>query len=103
MARTPLASALQDITRRDFMKVAGAATAAATLPVSRAQAASGPSIAIVGAGLAGLSAAYALKRAGHAATIYEANPSRIGGRCWTGRGAFAEGQLYEHGGELIDQ
>ena len=103
MARTPLAQVLQDITRRDFLKVAGAATAAATLPVGRAQAADGPSIAIVGAGLAGLSAAYTLKRAGYASTVYEANPGRIGGRCWTGRGAFAEGQLYEHGGELIDQ
>ena len=33
--------------------------------------------------------------------VYEAS-GRIGGRCWTGRGDFADGQIYEHGGELID-
>ncbi|HEV2811639.1 MAG TPA: NAD(P)/FAD-dependent oxidoreductase, partial [Solirubrobacteraceae bacterium] len=68
----------------------------------RADAAGAPRIAIVGAGLAGLSAGYRLARAGHAVTVFEGS-DRLGGRCWTGRGAFADGQLYEHGGELIDQ
>ena len=27
----------------------------------------------------------------------------LGGRCWTRRGEFADGQIAEHGGELIDQ
>lgn len=27
----------------------------------------------------------------------------MGGRCWTIRGKFADGQIAEHGGELIDQ
>jgi monoamine oxidase len=56
----------------------------------------------VGAGLAGLTCAYRLKQAGYTATVYEAS-SRIGGRCWTIRGTFADGQVAEHGGELIDQ
>lgn len=60
-----------------------------------------PRIAIVGAGLAGLTCAYRLGRAGYRSTVYEANPDRIGGRCWTARG-FAYGQTAEHGGEFID-
>jgi monoamine oxidase len=58
-------------------------------------------VVIVGAGLAGLAAAHALARAGVRATLYEGSP-RLGGRCWTERGAFAEGQVAERGGELID-
>ena len=56
---------------------------------------------IVGAGLAGLTAAYELKKAGVRASIVEGSP-RVGGRCWTERGAFADGQIAERGGELID-
>ena len=59
-------------------------------------------VAIVGAGLAGLTAAYRLKQNGIIATVYEAN-TRLGGRCWTNRSTFAEGQIAERGGELIDQ
>ncbi len=66
-----------------------------------ARAQSGPRIVIVGAGLAGLSCAYRLQQRGYASSIYEANPDRIGGRCWTARG-FADGQTAEHGGEFID-
>jgi len=60
-----------------------------------------PRIAVVGAGLAGLTCAYRLQQAGYVAQVYEAS-GRIGGRCYTGRGDFADGQIYEHGGELID-
>lgn len=67
-----------------------------------ARAAGSPKIVVVGAGLAGLSAAYDLRNAGYIAEIHEAS-TRIGGRCWTLRGAFADGQIAEHGGELIDQ
>ena len=56
---------------------------------------------VVGAGLAGLTAAYRLKRRGVRATVIEGN-TRIGGRCWSGRGLFDDGQIIEHGGELID-
>jgi monoamine oxidase len=118
MARTPLADALQQIaadagqssgtafrpTRRQLIAGgAGAAAAAATARFApAARAADPPRIVVVGAGLAGLSAAYRLKQAGLTAQVYEAS-DRIGGRCWTIRGAFADGQIAEHGGELIDQ
>ncbi len=127
MPRSPLANQLQDIasvvseaskrnvtteqviserastrhTRRDFLKLVAATMAAAALqPATRAFAAA-PRIAVVGAGLAGLTAAYRLKQAGYTATVFEA-ADRIGGRCWTGRGLFNDGQIIEHGGELID-
>lgn len=116
MARTPLAGAVQvaveavtaegrRTTRARFVKEAGAATLGLTALgrlAAPARGASAPTIVVVGAGLAGLSAAYSLKQAGYAAELHEAS-TRIGGRCWTIRGAFADGQLAEHGGELIDQ
>lgn len=58
-------------------------------------------IAVVGAGLAGLTAAYRLQRAGYAVDVFEGN-TRLGGRCYTARGVFADGQIAEHGGEFID-
>jgi monoamine oxidase len=113
VARTPLAQSVEDAvaeiatgrtTRRAFVARAGLAGLGLTAlgrftPVARG--AASPRIAIVGAGLAGLTAAHRLRQAGVSASVYEAS-SRLGGRCWTGRGAFAEGQIYEHGGELID-
>jgi monoamine oxidase len=97
-------------TRRDFLRKAGVAGIGLTAlgglaPVARG--ASGPKIVIVGAGLAGLTCAYRLKQAGYTAEVYEAS-NRIGGRCWTGRAGaadnpFAQSQVFEHGGELIDQ
>lgn len=59
----------------------------------------GKRIGIVGAGLAGLTAAYRLKQAGYTPIIFEGS-GRIGGRCFSGK--FHNGQVYEHGGELID-
>jgi monoamine oxidase len=79
-----------------------AATAVLGGRIPRALAAGAPRIAIVGGGLAGLTCAYRLKQAGFQASLYEAS-ERLGGRCWTRRGDFAEGQIAEHGGELIDQ
>jgi monoamine oxidase len=116
MARTPLAGAVQSAaaavaaddrrtTRSRFVKEAGVAAIGLTALgrlAAPARGAAAPKIVVVGAGLAGLSAAYSLKQAGYAAEIHEAS-DRIGGRCWTLRGAFADGQVVEHGGELIDQ
>jgi monoamine oxidase len=92
------------IGRRELL-AGGAGLAAATVlggRLPRAHAAGAPRIVIVGGGLAGLTCAYQLKRAGLQASLYEAS-DRLGGRCWTRRGDFAEGQIAEHGGELIDQ
>ncbi len=58
-------------------------------------------VAIIGAGLAGLTCALRLRQAGIDSTLYEAN-DRLGGRCFTRRGFFADQQLVERGGELID-
>jgi monoamine oxidase len=65
-----------------------------------------PRIAIVGAGLAGLRCAHMLWTAQPgtpvAATVYEANPERAGGRCWTLRDFFGAGLITEHGGSFIN-
>ena len=57
-------------------------------------------VAIVGAGLAGLVCADELKRNGIQAAIYDGS-DRVGGRCFSLRGFFA-GQVAERGGEFID-
>jgi monoamine oxidase len=93
-------------TRREVLKRAGAATVAiagASTMGRFAQSAYGagqPSIAIIGAGLAGLTCGYRLKQAGLTAQIYEAS-GRIGGRCYTIHDF--DPLVAEHGGELIDQ
>ena len=61
-----------------------------------------PRIVIVGAGIAGLTAALSLKDAGVNATVYEAS-TRIGGRMHSdASGYWSNGQVSEWGGELID-
>lgn len=60
----------------------------------------GPEIAIIGGGLAGLTCAQKLAANGYNARIFEANPSRLGGRVSTA-GMFL-GQVAELGGEFID-
>ena len=91
--------------RRDVLKAAGAVAAGATLgasmPARRANAATNPSVLVVGAGLAGLRAAHYLWRVkGIAAAVYEGN-NRPGGRCWSLRDYFP-GLVVEHGGQLIN-
>src|SRR5262249_49264538 len=54
------------------------------------------------AGLAGLAAARDLVAAGARVTVVEAR-DRVGGRVWTIRNSFAEGQHAEAGGDLIDE
>src|SRR5215213_124643 len=91
--------------RRRELLAGGAGLAVAAMlsgRLSRAIAAEGPRVVVVGGGLAGLTCAYRLKQSGHRASLYEAS-DRLGGRCWTRRGDFAAGQIAEHGGELIDQ
>jgi monoamine oxidase len=97
--------------RREFLKRTGATGAAVAVAgpaafASSARAANGPRIAIVGGGIAGLTAALTLQDAGLASTVYEAHPTRVGGRMhsdWTEfPGYWANGQGAELCGELID-
>lgn len=91
-------------TRRQALRTA--ATALATAVSIRAAKPVSLDVGIVGAGLAGLSCAYELRKAGIRASVYEAS-SRAGGRCHSMGGSFAgpvmfPGQVVERGGELID-
>ncbi|MGV9454338.1 flavin monoamine oxidase family protein [Streptomyces sp. NPDC003635] len=91
------------VRRRTVLKGAVAASAVTAVAApARAAAASAPRIAVVGAGIAGLTAALTLHDAGYACTLYEANPDRVGGRMYTQRDHWAYGQISEIGGELID-
>jgi monoamine oxidase len=58
-------------------------------------------VAVVGAGIAGLTATWRLRQAGVPVRLYEAQ-GRIGGRMLSLRGHFPEGQVVELGGELIN-
>lgn len=60
-----------------------------------------PRIAIVGAGVAGLNAAYKLQKAGLTATVYE-GANRTGGRMFTATDLMGAGLTTELGGEFID-
>jgi monoamine oxidase len=60
-----------------------------------------PSVLIVGAGLAGFTAARELEQRGCTISLFEAR-ERVGGRVWTLRDGF--GHMHgEAGGELIDE
>jgi monoamine oxidase len=94
--------------RRAFVKAVGI-TAAAPLAGSLLGGLAAPprrngTVAIVGAGLAGLVCADRLRARGVAANLYEAS-DRVGGRCSSLRGFFgspAGSQVAELGGEFID-
>lgn len=60
-----------------------------------------PTIVIIGAGLAGLSAALTLFSRGYPFMIYEAR-DRVGGRVYSKREGWEHRQVSEWGGELID-
>jgi monoamine oxidase len=62
----------------------------------------GVTVLVAGAGLAGLAAAHDLSSAGAEVTIVDAR-DRVGGRVWTIRNGFAEGQHAEAGGDMIDE
>ena len=133
MARTPLLRALQKLaeehrtaeglgisaaelrgqregaaySRREILKragVLGAGVAAGPLAfATRARAATPAQIAIVGGGIAGLSAAMTLVDKGITPTVYEAATDHIGGRMHSDRtGYWFDHQVSEFCGELID-
>ncbi|HVR42004.1 MAG TPA: FAD-dependent oxidoreductase [Thermoanaerobaculia bacterium] len=93
-------------TRRRFLAASGAAAAglasARCVPSSQLPLARGSDpVLIVGAGIAGLTAAWRLEREGVAVRLIEAQP-RVGGRMWSLRDRFPDRQVVELGGELID-
>ncbi|HXB16342.1 MAG TPA: NAD(P)/FAD-dependent oxidoreductase [Solirubrobacteraceae bacterium] len=101
------------LTRREVLAAGAglAASSALASPPARALArlarsGGGPRLAVVGAGLAGLRCAHLLWTGAPgqplAATVYEANPDRAGGRCWTLRGFFSGGLETEHGGSFLN-
>ena len=59
-------------------------------------------IVVLGAGAAGLTAAYRLMQKGIFSTIYEGEENRIGGRMWTQHSFNRDGQFIERGAELVD-
>ncbi len=95
-------------TRREALATA----AAAGLTIAGARLLTGPQVPraegappgqaiVVGAGLAGLTAAIELREAGWGVTVFEARP-RPGGRVYTIRDPFLQRQHAEGGGEFID-
>ena len=91
------------ITRRDFLRASAMTALAASLPLGLAgcKKTGQPTIAIIGAGISGLNAAYHLKKQGIESRIYEASP-RTGGRMMSVIGALGPGLVTEFGGEFID-
>jgi monoamine oxidase len=97
---------LASASRRGFLRAAGAGAAGLALAAcgalpSRSLPAGSRPVAIVGAGVAGLTAAWRLRQAGVAVEVYEAN-TRVGGRMYSLRDYFPDHQVAELGGELID-
>src|SRR5436190_283274 len=93
------------LTRRKLLAEAAAASAVvAGVSLKPARAATSARIAIVGAGLAGLRCAHMLWTGGSRipATVYEADTTHLGGRCWSLRGYFQNGLVGEHGGAFIN-
>ncbi len=92
-----------DRRRRRLLQGAGASALLAgcrSMPAPM-RAGKGEEVAIVGAGIAGLTAAWRLRQQGVRVRVYEAQ-NRIGGRMLSLRNHFADGQVIELGGELID-
>ncbi len=100
------------VSRRDFVRMLSAAgflTAAGGLAPQLARAAGSPTpsagggdpVAIIGAGVSGLTAAYRLHQAGIPCEIFEGS-DRTGGRILTKNDFNKDGMFCELGGELVD-
>lgn len=104
----------ETMSRRDLLRIGGvvglglavsgctggAAEVSRSVPARHRTTPHDARVVVVGAGLAGVTAAYRLAAAGVSVELFEAR-DRVGGRCWTARG-WADGQTAEHGGEFID-
>ncbi|MDO3628974.1 NAD(P)/FAD-dependent oxidoreductase [Mucilaginibacter sp. BT774] len=92
--------------RRKFLKQAviaatGTLLAPPLLSLSSCHKQGNNDIVIIGAGIAGLNAAYQLQKKGIKSTIYESS-GRIGGRMFTLNDEFGKGITTEVGGEFVD-
>jgi monoamine oxidase len=107
LGTTPAEVRAARVSRRGFLGAAvagaaGLALASAPRTVAAAKPARpAPTIAIVGGGIAGLTAAMTLADAGYASTVYEAS-TRLGGRMHSNTTYWNDGQVSEWAGELID-
>jgi monoamine oxidase len=93
-------------TRRRFVKATTLAAGAAltTGLLSRPEkvwSGNAPRIAVIGGGIAGLNAAYQLKKVGLNATVYEAR-NRLGGRILSVREATGRGLVNDLGGHFVN-
>ncbi len=89
-------------TRRRFIRdMSLAAGSMALLPACLLKKKDIPEIVIVGAGMAGLNAAYQFSKKGIKTRIFEAS-SRAGGRMFTMQDQFGEGITTDMGGEFVD-
>jgi monoamine oxidase len=97
------ARAQRTLSRRSILGAAASGAILSALPGcdgGQTATSDGP-VVIVGGGIAGLHCAYRLSKKGVMATVYDAAP-RVGGRMFSDRTTFPDGQLCELGGELID-
>ena len=90
-----------DSGRREFLRKSAFATAALSLPLGGCLGQRKRAIAIVGAGISGLTTAYQLKKNGIDSTLYEAT-GRAGGRVLTVEDAVVDGSHVDFGAEYID-
>lgn len=100
------AAEARSLSRRHLLQGTGALAAVTALNACATAPRPRPSddddaVLIIGAGIAGLTAGWRLRQAGVPVRLYEAQ-SRIGGRMYSLRDHFADGQVAELGGELID-
>ncbi|MDQ8756330.1 NAD(P)/FAD-dependent oxidoreductase [Sphingosinicella sp. LHD-64] len=89
------------ITRRRVLAGLAGGAGALLLPRAPAFGQTPPRIAIVGGGLAGLSALDTLASRGVAATLHEARGA-VGGRTRSVRGVFAPDYAFDEGGQLVN-
>lgn len=96
----------EGFSRRRFLQLGVSAGAAFGLPCQACspkypQSSGGPRIAVIGAGIAGLTCAYRLGQSGLRTKLFD-SWNRVGGRMLSARGRWADEQIIELGGELID-
>ena len=91
-----------DAGRRRLLQAAGSSVVlAGCAAMPRVSGAGDSDVVVVGAGIAGLTAAWRLRQAGVRVRVFEAQ-GRVGGRMLSLRNHFPDGQVVELGGELID-